>query len=672
MNLDTFSTIASIISPLSEALVDHWLVPKVKALKAKHERYSKLKEENIKKSFENYIKNKYESLVYINLLVLRNQKRLFSDIYIPLTIEYSTIKQDKRSGSIVEQLKSVKIDKYPSDLLKNSNHLLISDSAGMGKSTLLKKIFIECVNNNISILIFVDLRRLSKNNTILDELEIEISLINKEADSSLLRDLLSTGNFCIILDGYDEIRKDELTFVTRDIQKLIEKSPSNTYILSSRPDAALTAFSSFKEVNIRPLKKDEAYELLSKYDNGGEVSKTLIDKIKADKSDIAQFLTNPLLTTLLFSSFDYKRKIPLNKPNFYRQIFDALFEAHDLSKGDYYIREKQSKLSIDEFHTILRYLAFQLVKKGKNEVVKDELIEIIANCKEKSHITNFSESHFINDVLKSVPVFVKDGLYFRFSHKSLSDYFAAQFIAYDADSYRDKLLESLFKDWKSGYFNILDIFSDIDYKSFRRVIMYELFTMLCKRFDESIYPNEKLENTNKIRQSIILSSYYAMTSQSFNGGDHAQYALHHIQKNVGAKYSITPVGGLPNALSTSIRVDLTDKHKRMILLVEITTNENKFINSILKIFDKKQEDIFITCSTESYPLLNKHFDKGDILLIVKDKVLPSKGEQIIEDEINRLIIRSTKRRILDPTRVETELTKIINMSNRSDENFYKL
>lgn len=55
---------------------------------------------------------------------------------------------------------------------------------------------------------------------------------------------------------------------------------------------------------------------------------------------INEFLKNPLLVSLLFAAFDFKQTIPLKKHIFYRQVFDAYFDSHDLSKGDSYVHEK--------------------------------------------------------------------------------------------------------------------------------------------------------------------------------------------------------------------------------------------------------------------------------------------------------------------------------------------
>lgn len=96
----------------------------------------------------------------------------------------------------------------------------------------------------------------------------------------------------------------------------------------------LTTFGDFQAFQIKDLKEPEAYALLGRYDGNGETSQRLIAELKAERNkSVKEFLKNPLLVTLLFIVYDYKTTIPFKKHFFYSQIYDALYEGHDLSKG---------------------------------------------------------------------------------------------------------------------------------------------------------------------------------------------------------------------------------------------------------------------------------------------------------------------------------------------------
>ncbi len=224
------------------------------------------------------------------------------------------------------------------------------------------------------------------------------------------------------------------------------------------------------------MTKKEAFELLRKYDSQGQVSTLLIKKLQEKElSNIEEFLTNPLLVSLLFTAFEHKQAIPFKKYLFYRQVYDANFESHDLTKGDSYIHDKYSRLEIDDFHRVLRHLGFNCFKLQRIEFTKDELLKLIGNSRDFCVGLKFSDSDFLLDVLKTVPLFTQDGNYFRWSHKSLQEYFAAQFIYLDSKEKQSIILKKLYDHTNLEKFvNVLDLYYDMDYKSFRNVIEFSL------------------------------------------------------------------------------------------------------------------------------------------------------------------------------------------------------
>lgn len=223
--------------------------------------------------------------------------------------------------------------------------ILITDTAGMGKSTLAKRIYLDIVEKGYGIPLYIEMRRLNKERLILSEIKGQIDSLSKEFDLKLLYTFIQTGGFIFILDGYDEISFGDRAVVTANLQDFISKAGNNKFILTSRPEEHLAGFGDFQRFKINSLNKNEAYELLRKYDAQGETSRLLISELKTGKYEmINEFLKNPLLVSLLFAAFDYKQTIPLKKHIFYRQVYDAYFDSHDLSKGDGYIHENNQNL----------------------------------------------------------------------------------------------------------------------------------------------------------------------------------------------------------------------------------------------------------------------------------------------------------------------------------------
>lgn len=452
-----------VAKPLIESLVANIVTPKIeKFLKRIDIEYQKHLVPQ-REHFMEYFFRSYKKYSILNTLVFRNSQRELNDLYIPLTLNL-------KINSSIEQ---IKIDGYPKQLAQKYRKLLITDSAGMGKSTITKKMFLDIIDNGYGIPIYIELRRLTKEHCLLQEVSQQLNSLSKEFDTQLLLELIQSGGFVFFLDGYDEVKLSEKTDVTIDIQEFISKAGDNTFILTSRPENSLVSFGDFQQVAIEPLKKKEAYELLRKYDGQGETSSLLIDKLKSGKYDmIDEFLKNPLLVTLLFVAFDYKQTIPLKKHVFYRQVYDAHFDGHDLSKGGSFIHEKKSKLDIDDFDKVLRFTGFECLKLQKIEFSKDEILIILSKAKTFWTNIQYNESDLLDDLLCAVPLFCQDGAYYKWCHKSLQEYFAAQFIYKDAKSGQDRILTALYNsDNLEKYLNLLDLYYDIDQLGFRKNIL---------------------------------------------------------------------------------------------------------------------------------------------------------------------------------------------------------
>lgn len=426
--------------------------------------------------FENYLKSAYERHSVVSTLVLRNSKRRLKDIYVPLTI------QEENNAE-----KKAVMEKYPMDFMRKHPKMIIRDTAGMGKTTLVKRLFLSVIDDVLAIPVIVELRRITKENTLLDIVQGQIDSLAEAFDRDLLLRLIQQGGFAFFFDGYDEVANEHKSMVTEEIKSLVSKAPDNTYIITSRPEISLMTFGDFSVFTIQPLTEGEATELLRKYDDNGEVSNVLIDKLnKISYTNIKDFLKTPLLTSLLFTAFDYKQKVPIRKDEFYQQVFDAYFESHDLTKDGGYVRRKQSGLNMSDFKKVLRYLGFKCLKRQfKIEFTKAELAALLDEIQNEYSGQRFVSEDFIKDIVTAVPLFVKDGIYYRWIHKSMQEYFAAMFIHKDArESQKAILIRMLESQWMSQYINLFDIYYDIDYEGFRDTVLNRIVTDYLNYYQE--------------------------------------------------------------------------------------------------------------------------------------------------------------------------------------------
>ncbi len=471
-----------------------------------------LKKNQINSYFVKYHRRMQEKLSSISVLAVPNSQFNLKDIYVSQSLEKKVLFESEKEV--------IKINRFPEKLIKRYNKILITDTAGMGKSTILKYMFLDLIDNKINgvgIPVFIELNRLNKNYTILNEIHEELNL-TKDIEKDLLLNYIQKGGFIFFLDGYDEISIADRIEVTKDIQDFISMiGTENYYIMASRPEESLASFRNFQSFIIQPLTKNEAFELLSKYDTSKQkiISKELIKELNTGNYEsINEYLENPLLASLLYTSFNYKAEIPLKKHQFYRQVYDALYSNHKLVQGQK-PHEKRSKLDVDDFDRVLRYVGFDCLFNIGVQFDKDTILNSITMAKDFCGNMEFSESDLLNDLLSSVPLFTRDGTGFKWAHKSLMEYFAARFIYCDAKENQDGILSEIYNsDDISKYINMLDLYYDIDPKGFSKNITLPYCESYLSFYHNSIVPsNISKDLINRRISSLIWGKYaFALTS----------------------------------------------------------------------------------------------------------------------------------------------------------------
>jgi hypothetical protein len=404
----------------------------------------------------------------INTIAFPNTPKKLEDLYFPLKI-----KSENESEIVVNDKANV---------FEISNKVLVNDTAGMGKSTLLKRIFLNIINEQNHIPVYIELRQLAMQ-PIAKQIALKFG-VSTEFPGKFLSQL----PLIYLFDGLDEVSAESKGFIIKEIRKFIDELDNPKILITSRLESYLSEFYDFARYTIVPLKENDAFSLISKYDPNGEISKKLIHGIKRSRDrGLKEFLSTPLYVSLLFCAYRHKTVIPQKKHLFYSQVYEALFESHDLSKEVGFVRPKHSNLDSSEFHTLLRRLGFWCLKNGgKIEFQKDELEIVISEIISNTSGINTSAVNFVKDLTTTVPLFLKEGSNLRWSHKSLMEYFSSMFICNDAKDKQQNLLMYLYQssDW-STYRNIFELCADIDFSSLRASVVKKVLEAYISHHDSS-------------------------------------------------------------------------------------------------------------------------------------------------------------------------------------------
>jgi hypothetical protein len=237
---------------------------------------------------------------------------------------------------------------------------------------------------------------------------------------------LRSGTFTLILDGFDEVKSDFRDCIEKEILGISQTYPSCALLVSARPSSIFDSWTDFFCAEVAPLSSKAVSTLIKKLDFDLSVKQKFLDRVSDLYLSHKEFLSNPLLATMMLLTFDQYAEIPSKIHIFYEQAFQTLFNKHDALKSAF-VRQSYSHLSIDDFRRYFSAFAFatyldQVFSFDQNllytYVVKAKLLESI----------KVDEILYIKDLLESVCLLVKDGGVISFSHRSFQEYFSALYL----------------------------------------------------------------------------------------------------------------------------------------------------------------------------------------------------------------------------------------------------
>lgn len=464
-------------------------------------------------AYEKYIENTRKKNSKIKTIIYRRVPKELYSFYECIGVRYNgqTINTEKITN-----------------LFPIGNKIIVTGTGGVGKSILFKHLFLNTIDETPFIPVLLELRSFN----IMESKEISLyeSIYRVLCDNGfeLSREnfeySMKEGAYIILFDGYDEVNRDKTEKITSEIKALAEKYNGNKFFLSSRPTREFIGWNDFCEVEAMKLSKEQALSLIKKIDYDDETAKQLfykaLDETLYDKYE--SFASNPLLLTIMLLTFQKHAKIPEKLNDFYEEAFVTLFNAHDATK-DSYVRDIRCGLGCEDFKYIFSYLCFKSYFNGEFEFSEARLLEYLSQAKEKISRISFDANDFVEDLTQSVCMLVKEGLVYRFSHRSFQEYFAAWYTCKLLDETQGKLLLSWIRESDSvisdSYFKMLHglqankvnkivlcpIFKDLkalyEEKGFSITFLKELFS------DMTIY-RRKINDKEEIGVSLGIKNYY--------------------------------------------------------------------------------------------------------------------------------------------------------------------
>lgn len=399
-----------------------------------------------------YLCVEYERNSMTKTLLHRSEPIKLESIYQPLHLQRAV----ERWGQIcVNNSKRIPTDSIK-DIFVKGKCVTIIGTAGSGKSTLVKYLFVNAIKTKFKIPIKVELRYLNDySGSLLSYIEEEIIKFTGIAESDkIIERMFLSGDFILFFDGYDEVSSQKKETLTKDICRITKKYPDNYYILTSRPFVNIDMIENFVNYHVCDLSEDEIVAFVNKQfpDSERELADKIIQTIKDENSKTYRsFLSNPLLLSMFIITYQTDSDIPQKRSDYYNQVFNTLYSVHDTSSKLGFVREKRSGLSKEDFVKILKRFSFKSFFSQKYSFALDYFESQITQIKNDLHFV-FSNDDLISDLEVAIGILTQEGLEITFPHRSLQEYFAALYVKDISASNKDKMYdEFLLPQFKSLY-----------------------------------------------------------------------------------------------------------------------------------------------------------------------------------------------------------------------------
>lgn len=410
---------------LIDALIGH-KIEKIKKWSKDKEIQAHLKNERLTLLLERYITRSTKRASTVSTIVFPQEKIDLTQIYEPMSLI---------SNRSFDEDTNITIDPN-----KDGASYLIIDEAGMGKSTYAKSLCLSILKDSNRIPVLFELSEFDETKSLIENIAGLFDEIDEQFNRDLIKKLIVGGYLFIILDGYDEVPSATRRKLSKEISNLSQKKEKSPLMLTSRPQDSLPQLMDSEIYEIYPLTTDQAISILKRYDNYSErnIGENLIKELERVPD---RFLQTPLLVGLLYRTYGFNGSIAEKITVFYGEIYDALYKGHDLTKSNF-TREKESNLDIDQFRQLLQALCyFYIANKNEKENTADSITQLITNAKELCTFKEVQPRLFLNDLLLAVPLLTKVGITLKFMHRSIAEYFAAEFIA-NRKTLLDRILAS--------------------------------------------------------------------------------------------------------------------------------------------------------------------------------------------------------------------------------------
>lgn len=417
-----------------------------------------------------YLKVQKEKHEYTKTFLFRDQQIRFYDTFFPVSL----IKTQRNNSDKINTGNNC--FSIFDNLSYQKNFVMIIGYAGSGKSMLMKHFFLECIDKLYRIPIFIELRTFNNFRGSFLEYITNILFTNRVVpfeNMGILKRILNEGKILFLLDGFDEIYSEHKYKILEDLNNFIDAYSENLFIITSRPGTNIESFSRFHNFYVCDLESTQVTSFITqqlKSINEPQLAEQIITTIqKPENNEYINYLTSPLLLSMFILTYNSHPELPRTKAKFYFNVFDTLLTKHDSIKMPGYQHQRTSNLLNEQIEIVLKWFSYISFFEGQYSFSKKYIQGKFNILSDKLKIP-FDIESLIYDLSISISIFLKDGIEYRFPHRTLQEFFSALLISEQKTEIKTKIYTEKFNTLEqkshSGNDNFLNLCVELDENSF--------------------------------------------------------------------------------------------------------------------------------------------------------------------------------------------------------------
>lgn len=289
-------------------------------------------------------------------------------------------------------------------IAEQSNMVALIANGGMGKSMMLRHLFVESMKkySETGVMpILVELRDYrfagcDLFNSIVKSVNLFDASFNERAAEKVLR----AGKCQILLDGLDEIDPSDIVGFQHMLRDMIKTYPLNQYVITSRECDVAKSIGFRSRLYLMPFDEKQTGDLIDKLVSDDSVKAEITRNLNEGYlNKHGEFASNPMLLTFCIINYPSYQSFYDRPHEFYRSAYDTILSDHDLEKSplDRVFRSADSR---DDFTDVFReFCAVSYVERKFqfNKMTFEAIFKKLKSTKQVANPRIMNKTNFLHD-----------------------------------------------------------------------------------------------------------------------------------------------------------------------------------------------------------------------------------------------------------------------------------